>query len=139
MKTFTPPLTRFALVAVLSTAGFRILLSGLLNNASFKYIIPLALLYAIVLFATGWHFGKKDGDYLPIHDVGFRFHLITFIQYQIITYACFFLGKPSRLEHVGQLNPVLVIWGFFLCLHFYYYLKAKKNTIKQIRRDDIFE
>jgi len=139
MKTLTPPIIKFGIVAILCTMGFRVALSSLLTNAQFTFIIPIAVLFAFVMFLAGRFFGKKDNEYLPIYDVGFRFHLITFLQYQLISYAWFWFGFPSTHEKIGTLNITLFIWGICLLVHAYYYLQTKKHTIKRISKDELFD
>lgn len=139
MKTLTPPLIKFGLVAVCCTVGFRVALSSLLTNAQFNFIIPVAILFALVMFFVGRFFGRKDNEYLPIYDVGFRFHLITFLQYQLISYAWFCFGFPSTYERIGALNITLLIWGTCLLIHTYYYFQARKHSINQINKDELFD
>lgn len=139
MKILTPPLIKFGLTAILCTVGFRMALSSLLTTAQFNFIIPVAILFALLMFLVGRFFGKKDNAYLPIYDVGFRFHLITFLQYHIVSYIWFWYGTPSTMENIGFLNITLVIWGIFLVIHAFYYIEAKKNAIKSIHKDDLFD
>ncbi|TYP96802.1 hypothetical protein BC792_10423 [Sphingobacterium allocomposti] len=139
MKTLTPPLIRFALVAVGCTAGFRVALSSLLTQGHFNFVVPVAILFGLVMFLAGRYFGRRDNEYLPIYDVGFRFHLVTFLQYHIVSYGWYWFGFPSVHEHIGALNATLIIWGICLAVHAYYYVQARRHTIKHINRDELFD
>ena len=79
MKTITQYLLRFALTATVLTIIFRYFLSYGIENQSGILITISAVTYGLLMFASGWYFGRKDGEYLPIYDVGFRFHLTTYL------------------------------------------------------------
>ena len=83
MKTITSFLLRFALTAIILTIIFRYFLSYGIENKSLIIIALSAILYGAAMFISGWYFGKKDGEYLPIYDVGFRFHFTTYLIYNL--------------------------------------------------------
>lgn len=90
MKTITPFLLRFALFASLLTIAFRFFISYGIDNKSTILVGIVAVVYFLSLFFGGWYFGKKDGNYLPIYDVGFRFHLTIYLIYNVISEGWFF-------------------------------------------------
>lgn len=139
MKTLTPPLIKFGLVAILGTTGFRVALSTFLTEGHFNFIIPLSILFTIAMFMAGRYFGKKDHEYLPIYDVGFRFHLVTFLQFHVVSYTWALFGYPSKLENIGVLHNTLIFWSILLGFHTYYYVQAKKNSIRHINKEDLFD
>lgn len=139
MKTLTPPLIKFAIVATLLTILFRFSLSASLEHYSFYLIIGVAMLYFIGMFIIGKYFGIKDCDHLPIYDIGFRFHVTTFIVHNTVSYSWFFLHLNSKLENIGQLYTMTIIWGFLLLTHCFYYIKTRKHSIKHLDKDDLFE
>lgn len=139
MKTLTPSLLRYAIIASLMTFGFRVFLSALLQSQQFNFVIPLAILFAVIMFMAGRYYGRKDVAYLPIFDIGFRFHLTTFLQFNLVSFAWQLFGSPSGYEHISTLYWTLTFWGLALGLHYYYYLQVRKDTIKDIHRDDLFE
>ncbi|KGE15943.1 hypothetical protein [Sphingobacterium deserti] len=139
MKTLTPSLLRYAIVAVLVTFSFRVILSALLQSQQFNFVIPLAILFAVIMFMAGRYYGRKDVAYLPIFDIGFRFHLATFLQFHLVSFAWQLFGRPSGYERISTLYWTFVYWGLVLAIHFYYYRQVKKSTIKNIHRDDLFE
>ena len=139
MITLTPSLLRFAIVAILLTFSFRVALSAFLEAQQFNFVIPIAVLYAATMFIAGRYYGKKDSAYLPIFDIGFRFHLVTFLQFNLVSFAWQLFGNPSTYERVSTLYWTFIYWGLALGFHFYYYRQVKKSTIKDIHRDDLFE
>ena len=139
MKTITTYLLRFALTAAMLTIVFRYFLSNGIENNSGITIALSAIIYGIAMFIAGWYFGKKDGDYLPIFDVGFRFHLATYIVHNVISLLWIGLGFGSKYEKLSVSVMVAIIWGFFLLLHFIFYLLSRKNSINNLSREDIFD
>ena len=79
MKKLTRNLMFFALGLTILTILFRFGLSYLLQSQQFSNVWLLAVLYGIIVFIMGWIFGKKERLSLPLYDIGFRFHLATYI------------------------------------------------------------
>ena len=139
MKTITTYLLRFALTATILTIIFRYFLSYGIENNSGITIALSAIIYGIAMFISGWYFGKKDGDYLPIFDVGLRFHLATYIVHNGISLLWIGLGFGSVYEKFSLPVMVALFWGFFLLLHFIFYLLSRKNSINNLSKEDIFD
>lgn len=70
MKFVTPYLLRFTLAAAVLTVVFRYFLSYGIEVDSGTIIIVSASLYGFLMFGSGWYFGHKESDYLPIYDIG---------------------------------------------------------------------
>jgi|SRR5690554_1281565 len=114
MKTITHNLLKFAIAATILTILFRYTLTyGIENKSNFTVILS-AILYGVAMYLTGWTFGKKDRAYLPIYDVGFRFHLTTYLIHNIISELWFVLGFNSKYENITVIHSTAIIWGFFL-------------------------
>lgn len=139
MKTITKHLLSFALIAIIVTIAFRYFLSYGIENHSTKVVTNSAIIYAISLFVAGWVFGKKDAEYLPIFDLGFRFHFTTYLAHNGISLLWILLGFGSKYEKLEWTVMVAVYWGIFLLLHFIYYLWARKNSIDNLDKEDLFE
>ncbi|WP_134088094.1 hypothetical protein [Olivibacter sp. XZL3] len=90
-------------------------------------------------FASGWFFGRKDANFLPLYDIGFRFHLATYVIYHGISLLWFALALNAKQETIDSLYRSLLLWGFFLAIHFIFYLRTRKDTIKNLSKDDLFE
>ena len=139
MKTITPFLLKFALTALILTIIFRYFLSYGIENKSSIIITFSAIIYGVSMFISGWIFGKKDGEYLPIYDVGFRFHLTTYLIHNIISELWFIFGFNSHYEKIGTIHSTAIIWGIFLIIHFIFFLWARKNSINNLNKEDLFE
>lgn len=139
MKTITSYLLRFALVILILTFVFRYSLSYMIDQHSFSGIWFIAILYFFAMFSAGWYFGKKDGEYLPIYDVGFRFHFTTYLIHNGISELWFFLGFNSPNESIKIVHSTALIWAFFLLIHLFFYLQARKNSINDLNKTDLFE
>ncbi len=139
MKTITPYLLGFALIATVLTIVFRYFLSYGIENQSGIIINISAATYGLLMFASGWHFGRKDGEYLPIYDVGFRFHLSTYLIHNGLSLLWIGLGFGSKYENLNASIMVAIYWGVFLILHFMFFLRAKKNSIDNLDKEDLFE
>ncbi|MDR0431469.1 MAG: hypothetical protein LBH58_13495 [Tannerellaceae bacterium] len=139
MKAITVYLLRFALAATVLTIIFRYFLSQGIDAGSTITVILSAVLYFIGMFILGWYFGKKDGNYLPFYDVGFRFHLTTYIIYNLISELWFILEFNSHYENFFTIHRTVFIWGGFLLIHFIFFLWARKRTINNLNKRDLFE
>ncbi len=139
MKTITKHLVKFAVVALISTIVFRYFLSYGIENKSIIITSISSIIHGITLFTSGWFFGKKEGAYLPIYDLGFRFHLITYVIHNSISILWILLGFGSKYENSQSLYTIAMYWGVFLMLHFFYYLWKRKNTIDNLYKEDLFE
>lgn len=139
MKTITKYLIRFAIVASVLTIIFRFGLSYGIENKSTTVILVSAVIYSLAMFVSGWHFGKEDADYLPILDVGFRFHLTTFLVHNVISYLWFTFGFASKYENVYAVYSVLLIWTPILFFHFIFFIFQRKKAIKNLNKEDLFD
>jgi len=139
MKTITPFLLKFALTATVLAIIFRYSLSYGIENESTIIVVLSAILYGVAMFFSGWYFGKKDGEYLPIYDVGFRFHFTTYLIHNIISELWFLFGFNAIYEKAGIVHKTAIIWGVFLIVHFMFFLRARKNSINNLKKEDLFE
>lgn len=139
MRLITPYLLKFAATAIVLTILFRFCLSYTIEHRLIIMIIISAVLYGCLMAFTGWHFGKQEGEYLPIFDVGFRFHLTTFIIHAGISELWFASGFQSRYEKVQVIHMTVLVWLAFLLIHFFFYLYARKKSIDGLDRNDLFE
>jgi len=133
MKIITPYLLWFALTVAILTVVFRYFLSyGIIITVS-------ASIYGFLMFASGWYFGKKDREYLPIYDIGFRFHLTTYLVHNTVTLLWLGLGFGSQYEDLKISIMIIIYWGILLLIHFIFFLWSRKNSIKNLDKDDLFE
>lgn len=139
MNFITTYLLRFALAATILTIIFRYFLSYSINSGLTISVALSAVLYFTGMFISGWYFGKKDADYLPIYDVGFRFHLTTYLLFNLISELWFIFGLNSHYEEFATIHLTAIIWGAFLLIHFMLFLWTRKRTINNLDKRDLFE
>ena len=139
MKAINNYLLRFALTAALLTALFRCFLSYGITHEAIVLITVSSILYAIGMSLAGWYWGKKEKDHIPIYDVGFRFHLATYLVFNVVSEGWFFLGFNSGIEKIETVRSVACLWGFFLFIHFIYFIWTRKKTINNIDKTELFE
>ncbi|OPZ47412.1 MAG: hypothetical protein BWY95_01490 [Bacteroidetes bacterium ADurb.BinA104] len=139
MKTITPYLLWFTLTITVLTVVFRFILSYGIENDSVTVITASAIFYGFLMFGSGWYFGWKESDYLPIYDIGFRFHLTTYIVHNAITLLWLGLGFGSQYEDMKISVLIIIYWGILLLIHFIFFLWSRKNAIKNLDKTDLFE
>lgn len=139
MKLITPFLLRFIVAAALLTIAFRYFLSYFLASGQNMAVILVAVGYGLGMFVSGLYFGIKDGAYLPIYDIGFRFHFATYVIHNSISAAWLLSGFASQKENIDQFYTTMIIWGVFLLIHFLVYVRLRKNAIDDLDKSDLFE
>lgn len=140
MKTLiTPNLIKFTLTTLFLTIIFRIGLSTSITDEMIVGVIISALAYAILMWFNGSYFGRKEYEYLPIYDIGFRFHLMTFIVHNGVSLLWFVFGFESKYENINIIFMTAIIWSIFLIIHLVYYISVRKSTIKNLDKEDLFE
>ena len=102
-------------------------------------VVMTSIVYGVLMWFNGSFFGRKDYEDLPIYDVGFRFHLATFLTHNVISILWFSFGFQSKYESVRIIYLTAAIWSLFLLAHFIYYLSVRKSTVNGLDREDLFE
>jgi len=140
MKFITNNLVKFGLSLIATTILFRYSLTSALTERSFLLVGIIAFLYSCAVFALGLFWGKKDQEILAWHDVGFRFHLVTYLVCNGIGELWFWLEfHNDNYEHVNHVHFPAIIWGLVLMFHFIYFLITRKETIDGIDKTELFE
>ena len=139
MKSITINQLKFAVSLLLLTILFRFALSASLNDMQFTWVWVIAGLYALSVFITAWIIGKMDYETLPLYDIGFKFHLITYLTCNLIAELWFLFGFQSRFENIKTVHYTALFWGIGLILHFIIFLYTRKDSIKGIEKSEIFE
>ncbi len=137
MKTLTLRLGQFAISALFLTALFRYLLNYCIEMNSIVGTISCSMVYAILMYLIGWYFGRKDYVENEIHDIGFRYHLTTYILCIGIGYASFYIGLNT--ESLKAISITAISWGIGVFIHFIFLLIVQKDTIKGYAKDEIFQ
>lgn len=139
MRTITKYLIGFAVTAAILTVVFRFCLSYFLANKDFIMASISGVIYFVAMFTSGFFWGKKDGEYLPIYDVGFRFHFSTYLIFIVISELWFILGINSVYEQINVVHYTAMIWGFFILIHFFIYIYYRRKSINGLNKNDLFE
>jgi hypothetical protein len=150
MKNFiTKYLLSFSITVFILTLGFRILGSYLLNNEIDIDITQLNIkfhsgwilnnVYFILMIYTGVFFGKKDHNTLPLIGIGFRYNLVSFLIFHLISLFWFISNMNSGFESIEELKYSSIFWGISVLIHFYVFYKSKNKIINEINKEDLFD
>lgn len=102
-------------------------------------VIISAVAYGLSMWFSGVYFGKKDHEHLPIYDVGFRFHLATFLTHNTVSILWFTFNFQSANENSKTVYITMFIWSAFLLTHMIFFLSSRKSAIKNLDKSDLFE
>ena len=133
-----PILIHFIVAIALWNILFRFSLSYVLENEFWIGAIVPSVIFFLFMYQTGRYFGLKQWNELPV-DTSFTYHLSTFLVFFLVSYGFYFLGLLSKYEPISSLNYTLVFWGIGLFVHFLYYRKEMKNSIKGLDREQLFD
>ncbi len=138
MKIFTKQLILFAILMAVYTLAFRIGLTSCIRHSAWLILGIMSFVYGGSIFFTAFFLGKSDAQENPFFDLGLRFHVTSYLVWAAVSFGWFYLGNPNRYEHVTDILQVLIYWGFILILHTIIFLITRKDTIRGIRKDEIF-
>jgi membrane protease YdiL (CAAX protease family) len=139
MKLITINQIKYAVALLISTVLFRIVLSNLIALEKYQQTWYLGIIYGIVIFISGWIFGKKDRLTLNLYDIGFRFHLTTYVICNLIGQIWVIFNLTAINESTKSINMTAIFWGLGLILHLIIFLSTRKNAIKGIKKSEIFD
>jgi hypothetical protein len=139
MKSVTKNLIYFTIFFFFGAIVFRYGLSALIEKSSFNLIWMISIFYFFFNSFIGWFFGKRDYETLPLYDVGFRFHFVTYLMFNLVSVFWFIFEFNSHSESIDIVYTTALFWGIGLLFHFILYLIARKNSINGLKKEDIFE
>lgn len=139
MKSLTKNLIFFAALFLFGAIFFRLGLSHFLENRNYSIVWLIAIFYFIYNFVMGWLFGKRDHESLPLFDIGFRFHFVSYLLFNMVSLLWFLLELNSQYENIGVVYTTAIVWGFFVGGHYILYLIAQKHAINGINKGEIFD
>lgn len=137
MKALSLRLGQFAVCAVLVTVLFRYVLSLCIGMGSWWASLLCSAAYFGLMYYAGHNFGEKDTVENEFHDIGFRFHLTTYIVCMGVGLGAHHLGWNT--ETLMSMGITAVCWGIGLLVHFILFLSEQKRTIKGYAKDEIFQ
>lgn len=79
MRVLTFRLMQFAVCSLCLTVAFHYALNLSLGKGSVLLPVLCAVAYFCLMFIAGLYFGSKDSSENEIHDIGFRYHLVTYL------------------------------------------------------------
>lgn len=139
MKTLTKNLMYFMVFFSIGAIVFRSSLSYFLENRTYSLVWIIAIIYFFFNAFLGWFFGKRDYETLPLYDIGFRFHFATYLLFNTVSILWFLFGFNSHFESVKVVYLTAIIWGFFIIVHFVFFLITRRNAVLGIEKSEIFE
>lgn len=138
-KKVSPYFWAFVGTAVALAFAAKIFMTMSLNAGSSLFTFLTAGLYAAGMFAAGWYWGRKDTEYLPVYNVGFRYHLATYIVHNGAFELWALLGLNNAYDPPRMTHYVAAAWGVVLVVHFILYLGARKKAIDNLDSSELFE
>lgn len=139
MKAITNNLMYFTIFFFIGAIVFRYSLSHSIENRAYNLVWIIAVVYFVFNFLIGWLFVKRDYETLPLYDLGFRFHFVTYLLFNMVSILWFVFGFHSHFESIRIVYFTALFWGIGLLIHFLFYLIARKNSINGLNKEDIFE
>jgi len=135
MKTMSNNLKYFGgLTLVLSVAFFYYLVASL-QAQDFGNIWLIALGFGLLLFASGLIFGYSDSMRRSRADLGFQYHLMTFVIVNLVGAPWLIValgtGSNNLINIAYQCGP----WAIGLAIHYYF----SSKSIKGMNKDEIFD
>jgi hypothetical protein len=139
-KYLTPPFWGFVAAAFVIAVGFHFCHSAAVRAHSMGYVELSGIGYFGLMFAAGWFFGVRDAKYLPIYDIGFRWHLATFIVTYAVAQMWFAVGLNAPQESLKAIeeNIIRLIWAIVLIIHFVVYLVLRRRSIRGLSKKELF-
>ena len=126
MKVLTFRLGQFAISALLLTVLFR-----------WTGSVLCSVVYFCLMFFAVWLFGEKETEDNCIHDIGFRYHLVTFLLCVGVGYAAHYMGWET--EALKSMTIGALCWGIGLFVHLAFFLLEYSKTIKGYAKSEIFD
>jgi hypothetical protein len=98
-----------------------------------------AIIYGVSIFITAFMLGKSEDIHIGVIYLGFKYHLMTYVIFNGVTFLWHSLGFASKHEDFSHVLILIIAWGIGLLIHFLFSLLSSKNAIKGIPKEDIFE
>ncbi|AXT20725.1 hypothetical protein D7030_11875 [Flavobacteriaceae bacterium AU392] len=135
MKTMTNNLKYFSGLTLIFSIIFFYYLYSDITIQSYNKIWIYAILYGMTLFISGLILGYKDPVRNSIYDLGFQYHLTTFIIVNCIGFIASLIAMGINLKTLLTSIMPIIFWGLGLLIHYYFSLKS----IKGINKKEIFD
>jgi len=127
----TKNLKYFSGLTLIFSAVFFHNLYSALQTQSFNNIWIFAILYGAILFSTGLFLGYKDSVRKSRADLGFQYHLMTFIIVNGIGIPWMFISIGLKTETLLSATIQFISWGIGLFIHYYFSSRSMKGMNKE--------
>ena len=135
MKTMSNNLIYFSgLTLTFSVIFFYYLYANLIIE-SYDKIWIYALLYGTALFISGLTLGYKDSVRKSRLDLGFQYHLMTFVVVNGVGIISLLIAMGFSTQNFITGILSILFWTLGILVHYYYSLK----TIKGMDKEEIFD
>jgi len=131
MITMTKNLKYFSGLTLIFSAVFFYNLYSALQTQSYSNIWIFAILYGAILFCTGLFLGYKDSVRKSRADLGFQYHLMTFIIVNCIGIPWMFISIGLKTETLLSASIQFIPWGIGLFVHYYFSSRSMKGMNKE--------
>ncbi len=131
MITMTKNLKYFSGLTLIFSAVFFYNLYSALQTQSYSNIWIFAILYGAILFCTGLFLGYKDSVRKSRADLGFQYHLMTFIIVNGIGIPWMFISIGLKTETLLSASTQFIPWGIGLFVHYYFSSRSMKGMNKE--------
>lgn len=133
MQKFSIPQAFFSVLTIGASIVFYYLLDHYIHRKEFSSIMELSVVYSMALLLSGLLCGLFERAHLVRYDIGFRYHVLTFIGANSVVLFLVFFVNGSNFT-ISYFLIQLLCWGFGLFIH---YLSIRKN-IKDYSASEIF-
>ncbi len=123
----------FAIVSIVLTVVFLYTLNHFIDTKIWKNINIIAIAYGALMFVNGLANGYFDDDRFQRFDLGFRYHIITFLTVNSM-HLIFVLLPDSNYTFTNFILSAL-FWGIGVFGHYQY----ARKTIKGYTPEELFE
>ncbi len=131
----TTNLKFFCGLAMVFSFAFFYSLYAALSAQAYNSIWIYALLFGLGLLISGFYLGYNDPVRDSKLDLGFQYHLVTFIIVNSIGIPALFLYMGFNTETVLGASSSSVFWGLGLMVHYYF----SSRSIKGLDKKNIFD
>ena len=133
------PLIIYCILLLSYTLGFFYLRTLFHANEQYTLLRVSAFLYGFAIFVTVlicMYYGRVfKGD----RYYGLIYHLVSYLIVNLIWFIWIEAGLSTPHDSIWNVLSVMIAWGLGLLGHSIYYLVSRKNMIKGIPKDEVFE
>ena len=135
MKQMSRNLKYFSALTLVFSMVFFYFLFSALESHSYENIWILPLTFGVLMFASGLILGGTDPVQSSRSDLGYQYHLMTFIIVNGVGIPWFLITMGIDNISMSIIALQCLPWGLGLAIHYY----CSSKTIKGISKKEIFD